>query len=109
MRGFLERHGSARFERGEGGSGIVRDRVGFLKETPAGVQYLVLPEAFKCELIKGFDTGWAIKELIREGWLLPGKDRRPNRSIRVGAKPMRVYVLDGAILGEPAGEAEVDR
>ena len=106
VRGFLERHGSARFERTDGGSGIVRDRVGFLRETPAGMQYLVLPESFKLELVRGFDPRWAIAELIKEGWLLPG-GRRPNQSVRVAGEPMRLYVLKAALLGE-AGPATAD-
>jgi uncharacterized protein (DUF927 family) len=105
VRGFIERHGSSRFERpGVSAHGVVvRDRVGFLKETQEGLLYLILPEAFRCELLKGFGVGWAIQELIREGWLLPGKGRRPNQTIRVCSKPVRVYVLSPAVLAGDEG------
>ena len=111
VRGFIERHGASRFERTDSGAApvVVRDRVGFLRETARGAQYLVLPEAFKSELTRRFETGWAIRELIREGWLMPGKDR-PNQTIRVGGEPMRLYVLGPAVLtDESAGAAEADR
>ena len=103
VRGFIERHGGSRFERTDSGAApvVVRDRVGFLRETAAGLQYLVLPEAFKSELTHRCETGWAIRELIREGWLLPGKDRA-TQTIRVGGEPRRLYVLSPAVL---AGES----
>lgn len=82
-------------------------RSGFTRTESGETQYLVETGAFKDQLCKGIDTKYAIKTLIKRGWLIPGGDDRPTQKPRIPAlnnKTIRVYVIDSkAIEGELNG------
>lgn len=100
VRGFLEAHASSRFEPASGGDPergpLIRDRVGFVRSDGAGGhQYLVLPEAFRTELVTGFDSKWAARVLAERDWLLTQDERHTcvERIPAYSSRPVRVYVL----------------
>ncbi len=112
VRGFIEKHGESRFasaSSSDAGGCVTRDRVGFKRRTEGGgMQWLVLPEAWRSELVRGFDPAWAARELVREGWLMAGKDR-PSRTMRIPGEPepLRVYTLTSRVLStSPGGDAD---
>lgn len=56
VRQFFEAHGSSRFEPFEADDSIrIMNRVGFRKEEDGDTRFLVLPESFKAEVIKGLN------------------------------------------------------
>jgi uncharacterized protein (DUF927 family) len=85
VRAFIEAHGASRFESmTPTHEQRVINRAGFMRINPAGdAEYLVLPEAFKNELCKGFDSKKAAKTLLAAGWIVGGGDGRPNQNIRL--------------------------
>jgi uncharacterized protein (DUF927 family) len=107
VRGFLEAHGSSRFEPYNGspedGHRPVNNRVGFTRpDGSGGVQYLVLPEVFRTELVRGFDHRWAAQVLARHNWL-GTQDARTTCNERIPALKAgttRVYVLTDKALGD---------
>lgn len=96
LRGFIEAHGASRFESiNSQGTERVHNRVGFIRHTDNGVEYLILPTMFKAELFKGFNQKLVISTLIDKGVLIPSGDRETQkpRIDAMGGKPTRVYVL----------------
>lgn len=123
VRAFLEAHGGSRFEphtyaadpeaqdKDQGpvrpipSRGVIRDRVGFTKpDGQGGTLYLVLPEAFRREVVVGYDVRWAADALARHGWLLTqdGRFTRKERIPALGPGTYRVYVLAGGAAGGDA-------
>ncbi|MEK6704327.1 MAG: DUF927 domain-containing protein [Bdellovibrionota bacterium] len=72
---FFELHGESRFsplhpkENGEltNGEKPTINRAGYKKEGPDGIEYFVLPEVFRSELCKGFDSKLVAKLLAERG------------------------------------------
>ena len=94
---FIEAHGGSRFEPVDGvdRGPPVRDRVGFIRTDGAGGrQYLVLPEQFKREVVKGFDPRWAAKVLADHDLLVTQGDRQTcTERIAAIGETKRVYVI----------------
>ena len=74
---------------------LYRDRVGFTKEDgQGGILYLVLPEAFRKEVVKGFDPKWSAEVLERNDHLVAQADRNTcMERIPAMGGTRRVYVL----------------
>jgi uncharacterized protein (DUF927 family) len=108
VRAFLEAHGASRFEPHDrlpedSGRRPVINRVGFTRPDNNGnAQYLVLREAFRSEVVKGFDPRWAAVVLKERGLLLC---EPPNLTCKVRIRALadkgatRVYLLAAAALG----------
>ena len=52
------------------------NRVGFRRATGSGIEYAILPESFKSEVVKGFSERRAARVLTNAGWL---RLERPGR------------------------------
>ena len=120
VRRFVELHGTSRFEAiGEmapkDGSGFVVDqrivnRVGFRRRAEGGgIEYIVLPEAWKSEVCAGLDAAAVARTLTAHGLLTKGGDGKPQVKVRlpISPNPIRAYVvgsgiLDGAQERDPA-------
>jgi uncharacterized protein (DUF927 family) len=97
VKSFIESHGASRFEQVEGEPNrTVVNRVGFYRSNGGGLEYLIMPEAFKRELCSGYDVKTVEGVLVEAGILKAGGDGRKTQKPRVGAlggAPTRVYVL----------------
>ena len=104
---FFEAHGSSRFEPFEADDSIrIVNRVGFRKEEDGDTRFLVLPESFKAEVIKGLNLQTATRILIEAGWLIPDPDGAhiPQRERLPGLGRKRVYVFTSAVFGKESLE-----
>ncbi|HDR8945437.1 TPA: DUF927 domain-containing protein, partial [Burkholderia vietnamiensis] len=129
VRGFLEAHGDARFtwvQRAcDDHAGKTMHRVGFKRMVSDGravntnreymaeygenmspadaersdIEYLILPEAFRTEVCRGFDHRAVAKVLAEQDVLvLESKSHRPDSKQRCGfPQPIRVYCLRSSI------------
>ena len=95
VKGFIEAHGSSRFNHISGNDLAARDRVGFWRDSGNNREYLALPVMFKKELCSGYDSKTVTKTLIDSGILHPAKDKDAQliRIAALGGKAIRVYVL----------------
>lgn len=122
VRRFIELHGTSRFEAmGElapkDGIGALVDqrvlnRVGFRRRADGGgIEYLVLPEAWRTEVCGGLDAAAVAKMLARRGFLVTGGDGKPQVKTRLPnfASPVRCYVITAGILGEAEPATYADR
>jgi uncharacterized protein (DUF927 family) len=84
VKAFLEAHGAARFQSvqarltgfGEEIPERIINRAGFKRTDAAGeTEYLVLPEAFRGEMCKGFDHRMVARTLADRGWLVSDSGR----------------------------------
>jgi uncharacterized protein (DUF927 family) len=110
VRRFIELHGSARFEpmweeygTPAGGEQRTINRAGFRRKDGAGgVEYLVLPEAWRTEVCAGLDAVAVARVLRDRGLLVPGKDGKLQDQARLPGftKPVRHYHLTAAILSD---------
>lgn len=129
VRGFLEAHGDARFtwvqRTCDDHAGKTMHRVGFKRMVSEGravntnreymaeygesispadaersdIEYLILPEAFRMEVCRGFDYRAVAKVLAEHDVLaVESKSGRPDSKQRVGfPQPIRVYCLRSSI------------
>lgn len=107
VRGFIERHGEARFEPIDSAGGlVVRDRAGFKRAVAGEPEWLVLGEVWRTEVVRGFVEDWAVRVLSESGWLKPGSDR-PRVQIRTKSMgKIRAYLLTARAAGREPGETE---
>ena len=105
-RAFLGAHGSARFEvvgdaeTTEDGRAAI-NRAGWRKRDGKGWRYLILPEAWRREVVPGMDPEAAARALRAAGFIVPQHDtaQRHTRMERVGlSQPVRVLVVRDTIL-----------
>ena len=77
------------------------NRAGFFRTDGNGCrEYLVLPEAFKQEVSKGFDYKAVESALLKAGWLEPGEGTRKTQKPRIpGFPPTRCYVINSKLWG----------
>lgn len=100
VRAFFEAHGASRFESMTAThEQRIINRAGFIRSNTNGDnEYLVLLEAFKSELCKGYDSRKAAKTLVAAGWIVPGKDGNPTQKPRLpGMGTARCYVFAPAM------------
>ena len=95
VKAFFEAHGSSRFEPINNTEQRIPNRVGYYRNDGEGLQYLVLPEAFKKEVCEGFNPKTAAKVLVKAGWLALGEGNRAakNEYIPALGKTTRCYVF----------------
>lgn len=94
VRRFIEQHGASRFQDVDKPDAVCINRVGFRREGEGGnVEFLILPESFKTEVIKGYAPKRATEVLRRAGWLREsaGKSMIACRLPVLGVK--KAYVL----------------
>jgi hypothetical protein len=77
----------------------ILNRAGFYKTDDAGFRvYMVLPEVFKSELCKGFESRMVTRLLINAGWLAPAPDGSASHKPRIkGVGTPRLYVFTDKI------------
>jgi putative DNA primase/helicase len=96
LRGFIERHGDARFSNIDftGDTQYVRDRAGWWRTNGDGRVYLFTAEGMR-EALKGFDFKRAL-DVLQELGALPasGADGKKSRFIRVGGMGSRLYPIN---------------
>ena len=101
VRGFIEAHGASRFEDlGSSNQPRIINRAGFIRTDSEGRnEYLVLGEAFKNEVCRGFDLKAACEALKGAGVLLTKEETRYTQKPRIaGHGQPRVYVLSSSIM-----------
>lgn len=77
VRLFIEQHGASRFQDMANPNAVCINRVGFRQTNGFGrVEYIVLPESFKSEVVKGCSERHAAKVLADAGWLERGSQGR---------------------------------
>jgi len=112
VRAFFEAHGSSRFENWDATeSQRIINRAGFYKsmDMDSSRQYYVLPQAFKNEIVKGFEHKWAAKTLLTAGWLEGGEGGRATRLVRLpGIGPTRCYVFTGRMWADDSTDSLAD-
>lgn len=106
VRGFLEQHGSSRFEPVCADEHLPRtiNRAGFWREGDAGREYLVLREAWKNEVCAGLDASRVANVLADAGMLRRGGDGKSTMTVTLpaGIGKVRCYVVTRAIFGDEA-------
>ena len=100
---FIGAHGSSRFEDAwsSGFPEKIINRVGFRKrEGPNGEwQYMVLPEAWRTEVCKGFNAAEIAREMVKRKMLVPDSGGKTSKSVKVkGHGKVRLYVLADNII-----------
>lgn len=96
VRGFLQLHGSSRFEALDAEfNQRIPNRAGFWRQGEDGErEYIVTAEIFRSELCAGFDEKIVKRALIDVGILIPNKDGKPSRNMRLpGLGSPKVYLL----------------
>jgi uncharacterized protein (DUF927 family) len=105
VRHFLEQHGESRFApwgmAGEVSERPTINRAGFRRPADdGGIEYYVLPEAWRSELCAGLDARAVARALVERGWLIPDADGKPQSRHRLpGMGTVRCYRLSSLILG----------
>ncbi len=101
VRGFLEAHGESRFAPWDAPEGRATiNRAGFRRAAAdgSGVEFFVLPEAFRSEVCEGFDFRAVAKVLTESGALMPDADGSATRAERLpGLSKARCYRITPAI------------
>jgi uncharacterized protein (DUF927 family) len=107
VRGFIEKHGSSRFEpigvlaqefETMAGKTTI-NRVGFKRSAGAGTEFLILPESWKSEVCAGLDPKAAAKAVLAAKALKPGEGNQLQRKERLpGLGSVRCYVVSSSIL-----------
>lgn len=103
VRAFFETYGTSRFDNvREPNNERIINRAGFYKTDDAGFRvYMVLPEVFKNELCKGFESRMVTRLLLNAGWLMPAPDGKASHKPRIrGVGTPRVYVFTDKIWGD---------
>jgi uncharacterized protein (DUF927 family) len=104
VRLFIEQHGEARFEDADQpGDRPVTNRAGWRKGRDADREWLVPPEVWKTEICAGLDAKSVAKVLAEQGILRRASDGYQS-VVRIGGRPVRVYVLQANII-EGGGDA----
>ena len=95
VRGFIERHGDARFSNADytGDTQPVRDRAGWWRFNGDGREYLFTAEGMR-EALRGFDFKRALDVLQELGALpAPGADGKRARFYRIGGTGAKLYPI----------------
>ncbi len=70
VRLFIEQHGASRFQDMDNPAVTCINRVGFRRKDETGTtEWIVLPESFKSEVVKGYSERRAARVLSEAGWL----------------------------------------
>ena len=94
VRLFIERHGASRFQDMDTEQGTCINRVGFRQKRPDGrTEYLILPESFGAEVIKGHSPRRAAAVLRDAGWLRRNDGKNAAVCSLPGMGKKRVYAV----------------
>ena len=91
---FIEQHGASRFQDLDTQMSTCINRVGFQRTRNGTTEYLILPESFRAEVVKGYSEARAVRVLREAGWLrTPSKNRLKHQERLPGLGRVRVYVV----------------
>lgn len=103
---FLQMHSQTRFQSLSSDdlsqSFFIKDRVGFrrVNDATGEIEYIVFPDAFKKELVKGFDWRDASKTLVKAGIMKRfGREFTKKESLP-GLGRQRVYILSMSAISD---------
>ena len=94
VRLFIEQHGASRFQDmdTEQTHGVI-NRVGFRRKAGDTTEFLILPESFRAEVVKGFSPRRAAAVLRKEGWLRMNDGKSSAVCTLPGMGQRRVYAV----------------
>jgi putative DNA primase/helicase len=104
VRAFLEANGASRFQplgpaQGDAPAERIFDRVGFTRSNNNGqTEYLILQEAFKSQVCRGFNHRDVLKELDRRGFLVRDHHNMTVKPRLPELGSPRVFCIRAAIL-----------
>jgi putative DNA primase/helicase len=103
LRATIERDGASRFQRDS--HEPVHQRLGFIRGSDAGIEYLIQPESWKA-LMAGRDARRTARELAALGILKRDSEGRPDPKERLPGqkRTQRVYVVRHSALFADGGE-----
>ncbi len=91
---FFEAHAESRFSHWQVEASRTVNRAGFRKNLNQATQFYVLPEVFRHEICKGWDSQAVSKLLLAEGWLeSDNKGKAYRREYLPGIGRSRCYVF----------------
>lgn len=94
VRLFIERHGASRFQDLDTQMSTCINRVGFQRTRNGTTEYLILPESFRAEVVRGYAEARAVRVLREAGWLrTPSKNRLKHQERLPGLGRVRVYIV----------------
>ena len=94
VRLFIEQHGASRFQDLDTQMSTCVNRVGFQRTRNGMTEYLILPESFRAEVVKGYAEARAVRVLREAGWLrTPAKNRLKSQERLPGLGRVRVYIV----------------
>ncbi|HAU0497367.1 TPA: DUF927 domain-containing protein [Legionella pneumophila] len=102
VRAFFETYGTSRFDNvKDPNNEHIHNRAGFYEVDDAGYrQFMVLPEAYKNELCKGFEQKMVTQVLLNTGWITPAPDGKATHKPRIkGVGTPRLYRFTDKIWG----------
>lgn len=94
VRLFIEQHGASRFQDMDTNATTCIGRVGFRQKGMDGrTEYLILPESFGAEVVKGYSVRRAARVLADAGWLRRSDDKSSAVRTLPELGKKRVYVV----------------
>lgn len=93
VRLFIEQHGASRFQDMDTQMSTCVNRMGFRRNVRGVTEYIVLPESFRAEVIKGFSPRRAVAVLRKAGWLYLSDGKNTTKRELPGMGRVRAYVL----------------
>lgn len=93
VRLFIEQHGASRFQDVDNPNATCINRVGFRRKVGDRTEYIVLPESFKKEVIKGYSARRAGEVLRSAGWLRLSDRKSTTKRDLPGMGRVRAYVI----------------
>lgn len=103
VRLFIEQHGASRFQDLDTQMSTCVNRVGFRRNVRGVTEYIVLPESFRAEIIKGFSPRRAAAVLRNSGWLHLSDGKNTTKRELPGMGRVRAYVI---VLPDESGNDE---
>lgn len=93
VRLFIEQHGASRFQDLDTQMNTCPNRVGFRRKVGDVTEYIILPESFRAEVIKGYAPRRAGEVLRSAGWLRQSDGKSITKRDLPGIGRIRAYVL----------------
>lgn len=93
VRLFIEQHGASRFQDMDTEQANCINRVGFRRKAGDMTEYLILPESFRAEVVRGFSPRRAAAVLRKEGWLHCSDTKNSVVRELAGLGKRRVYAV----------------